>query len=200
MAKYRESGMPDEQTWNTFFHPTEIIQKIGIGEQVKTLLDIGCGYGTFLLPIAEIVSQKVIGIDIDDQILNICKDKIKGRTDEKILLVHGDISADATRKALEEYKDKIDYITLFNILHCEEPMALLKNAFDLLSDYGRIGVIHWKYEKTPRGPSMDIRPTPTMIIDWAAKTGFTLEKQVELPPYHYGLVFIKKPIVKTMDY
>jgi hypothetical protein len=31
-----------------------------------------------------------------------------------------------------------------------------------------------------------------MIINWALKTGFTLENQVELPPFHYGLVFIKK--------
>jgi len=31
-----------------------------------------------------------------------------------------------------------------------------------------------------------------MIIKWAENTGFTIERQVELPPYHYGLVFIKK--------
>lgn len=38
---------------------------------------------------------------------------------------------------------------------------------------------------------MDIRPTPQMIINWANETGFVLEKQVELPPYHFGLVFRK---------
>jgi hypothetical protein len=45
---------------------------------------------------------------------------------------------------------------------------------------------------TPRGPSMEIRPTPETIIGWATKTGLSLEKYVELPPYHFGLVFIKK--------
>jgi hypothetical protein len=39
---------------------------------------------------------------------------------------------------------------------------------------------------------MEIRPTPEVISELALKSGFVMEKQVELPPYHYGLVFIKK--------
>ncbi|MEY7999731.1 hypothetical protein AB8U03_05830 [Clostridium sp. Mt-5] len=38
---------------------------------------------------------------------------------------------------------------------------------------------------------MEIRPKPEMIINWAVKIGFKLEKQVELLPYHYGLIFKK---------
>lgn len=190
--KYRESGMPSEQMWDTFFNPIEILDKIGIDKQIKTLIDVGCGYGTFLLPIAEIVSSKVIGIDIDNEMIEICSNKINNHNPAKIELIHGDICADDTLKALKNYEGEIDYITLFNILHCEEPITLLKNAYDILNDYGRIGITHWKYEKTPRGPSMEIRPKPEMIIKWALKAGFTLEHQVELPPYHYGLVFIKK--------
>ena len=93
---------------------------------------------------------------------------------------------------MEKYKGEIDYITLFNILHCEEPTKLLKNIYDILNNFGKIGITHWKHEKTPRGPSMEIRPTPEMIVNWALKAGFTLEKQVDLPPYHYGLIFVKK--------
>jgi len=39
---------------------------------------------------------------------------------------------------------------------------------------------------------MEIRPKPEMIIKWALKAGLALDKHVDLPPYHYGLVFIKK--------
>ncbi|MDF2805053.1 MAG: hypothetical protein K0S61_4958 [Anaerocolumna sp.] len=28
--------------------------------------------------------------------------------------------------------------------------------------------------------------------EWASNAGFFLEKQVDLPPHHYGFVFIKK--------
>jgi len=190
--KYRESGMPSEQMWDTFFYPNEVLNKMGIDKQIRTLIDIGCGYGTFLLPIAERISTKVIGLDIDYEMIEVCRNKIKDCNTSKIELVQGDISIDNTIKELEKYKGEIDYITLFNILHCEEPTNLLKNIYDILNDNGRIGITHWKHEKTPRGPSMEIRPTPEMIIKWALKAGFTLENQVELPPYHYGLVFIKK--------
>ena len=190
--KYRESGMPSEEMWDTFFNPTEILDKMGIDKQIRTLIDVGCGYGTFLFPIAELVSEKVIGIDIDDEMIEACRNRINDCNMAKIELVHGDISTEDTIKALEKHKGEIDYITLFNILHCEEPINLLKNVYNILNIYGRIGITHWKYEKTPRGPSMEIRPKPEIIINWAVKIGFILERQVELPPYHYGLVFIKK--------
>lgn len=190
--QYRESGMPPEQMWDTFFNPIEILKLMDINKQIRILIDIGCGYGTFLLPISEIVSTKVVGIDIDGDMIEVCRDKIKELNMAKVDLVQGDISTDDTVKALEKYKGEIDYITLFNILHCEEPVNLLKNAYEILNDNGRIGIIHWKYENTPRGPSMEIRPKPEMIVNWAVKAGFILKKQVELPPYHYGLVFVKK--------
>ena len=189
--KYRESGMPDEQMWNTFFSPTEILTKINIDNQVKTLIDIGCGYGTFLLPMAKLVRKKVIGIDIDDEMINICRDKIKEHNIKIIGLIRGDISTNETLTELAAYKCDVDYISLFNILHCERPLDLLQSVYDILSKNGKIGVIHWKHEETPRGPSMEIRLKPEMIINWTTKIGFKLEKHVELPPYHYGLVFIK---------
>lgn len=189
--KYRESGMPSEGLWDTFFNPIEILKKMGIDKQTNTLIDVGCGYGTFLIPATTLISGKVVGIDIDEEMINICYKKIHDSNVSRVDLIHGDISTENTIKVLGNYKDKIDYITLFNILHCEEPLILLKKIYDILNDSGKIGVIHWKNEETPRGPSMDIRPKPEMIIDWAVKTGFVLEKQVDLPPYHFGLVFIK---------
>ena len=64
VMKYRESGMPSEQMWDTFFNPNEVLNKMGIDKQIRTLIDVGCGYGTFLLPIAERISTKVIGLDM----------------------------------------------------------------------------------------------------------------------------------------
>ncbi len=189
--KYRESGMPSEDLWNTFFTPTEVLKKLGIDNQIETLIDVGCGYGTFLIPATTLIRGKVVGIDIDKEMINICKDKINANNVSCVDLIHGDILTEDTMKLLRDYKDKIDYITLFNILHGEEPLTLLKTAYDALNDNGKIGVIHWKNEETPRGPSMEIRPKPEMIIDWAEKTGFVLENQVDLLPYHFGLVFIK---------
>lgn len=189
--KYRESGMPPEDLWDTFFTPAEILEKLGVDEKINTLVDVGCGYGTFLIPAAELVGGKVIGIDIDDDMIKACKDKIQDYNVPSVELIYGDITTDETMNFLSDYIGKIDYISLFNILHCEEPLLLLKKGYEILNDKGKIGVIHWKSEETPRGPSIEIRPKPEMIIHWALQAGFTLEQQLELPPYHFGLVFKK---------
>lgn len=190
--KYRESGMPSEDLWDTFFNPLEILNQMGIDKQIRTLIDVGCGYGTFLIPATVLISGKVVGIDIQEEMIEICKKKMHDHDISCVDLICGDISNEDTIKVLGKYKGEIDYITLFNILHCEEPMILLRRAYEIINDNGKIGVIHWKSGKTPRGPSMEIRPKPEIIVDWAIKTGFVLERQVELPPYHFGLVFIKK--------
>ena len=188
--KYRESGMPDEKMWDTFFNPLDVLDKMNINNEIEVLVDIGCGYGTFLISMAERV-KRAIGIDIDDNMISICKSKIEDNNIRNIDLLNGDISTAKTLNELEKYKGSVDYISLFNILHCEEPKELLENIFSLVKNNGKIGVIHWKYEDTPRGPSMDIRPRPDMIINWASNTGFKFEEKVDLPPYHYGLIFSK---------
>ena len=190
--KYRESGMPDEQLWDTFFNPQQILSEMCIDENTDVLIDIGCGFGTFLIPAANLVRGTVIGIDIENEMIKECNKKVQEQDIKNIELLCGDISSENITKALSKYKGKVNYITLFNIMHCEQPLDLLGNVYDIVNSNGKIGVIHWKYENTPRGPSMEIRPTPETIIGWATKTGLSLEKHVELPPYHFGLVFIKK--------
>ena len=189
--KYRESGMPSEELWESFFNPADILKQMSVDKNIRTLIDIGCGYGTFLLPANELIRRNVIGIDIDGKMIDICRNKLRDIDISNVHLIRGDISTKDTIEELKKYTTEIDYITLFNILHCEKPVDLLKSAYDILNKNGKIGVIHWKHEKTPRGPSLEIRPKPEAIIEWASKVGFTLKNQIDIPPYHFGLVFIK---------
>jgi SAM-dependent methyltransferase len=189
--KYRESGMPDEQLWNTFFNPEQILKQLGIDKKINTLIDIGCGYGTFLIPASRLIGGTAIGIDIEPQMIVSCKKKVHEQHLKNIVLLCGDISSSNVVKSLEQYEETIDYVTLFNILHCEQPLNLLRHVSRLLNHHGKVGVIHWKDEETPRGPSMDIRPTPEIISEWATKVGLSHKKYVELPPYHFGLIFTK---------
>ena len=85
----------------------------------------------------------------------------------------------------------VDYAMLFNILHLDEPVTLLREAYRNLEDGGLLGVIHWIYDgDTPRGPPLDVRPKPEQCQAWAEEAGFTtLRELIDLPPYHYGLLF-----------
>ena len=190
--KYRESGMPNEQMWETFFDPRKILSLMCIDESIDVLMDIGCGYGTFLIPAAKLVKGSAIGIHIENEMILECKKKVEIQDIKNIELLCGDISSECLKNVLVIYRGSVNYMTLFNILHCEEPQNLLENIYDLISNNGKIGVIHWNYANTPRGPSMEIRPTPKSIITWITKIGFSLLKEVDLPPYHFGLVFTKK--------
>ncbi len=187
--KYRESGMPANELWETFYDPLKILSLMEVNSKVNTFLDIGCGYGTFLFPAANIVNIKVIGIDIDAEMIQYCEEKSTSLNMKNVELITGDIDSPQITKALSE--NDIDYASLFNILHCEEPVKLLKSVYDILVPGGTAGVIHWKFEDTPRGPSMEIRPKPEQIIEWAKIAGFAVDKQIDLPPFHYGIILKK---------
>ncbi len=189
--RFRESGMPTEETWNNFFTLESVSSKLNIGSHINLLIDIGCGYGTFLFPMADKV-QQVLGIDIDQDVINLCKKRVREQRVSNIDLIYGDILTENTLRELEKYRGEIDYITLFNILHCDEAVALLETTYDLLNTNGQIGVLHWNYTDTPRGPSMEIRPKPETIVERAEAVGFRFVKQVDLPPYHYGLLLEKR--------
>lgn len=190
--KFRDSGMPDEQMWDAFFDPRKILCQMEVTAGIKTLIDIGCGYGTFIVPASKIIGGRAVGIDVDKEMIGVCEQKIITYGIRNAELICGDISEGATLKSLNKYKGDVDYITLFNILHCEYPQELLKTTYNLLNINGKVGVIHWIYGKTPRGPLMEIRPKPDTIVDWAEETGFTLTKKTDFPPYHFGLIFKKK--------
>ena len=83
----------------------------------------------------------------------------------------------------------VDYVLLFNILHAEDPVGLLSEAFRVLETGGLLGIMHWNHDPgTPRGPSMDIRPKPEQCARWAETAGFAiLAAHLDLPPYHYGI-------------
>lgn len=107
-------------------------------------------------------------------------------------LTHGAIvthTVDFTSTPLALAPGSVDYVMLYNILHAENPLALLQEANRLLAPHGRVGVMHWNPDPdTPRGPPMAIRPTPAQAVRWMRDTGFVVSEHIELPPYHCGYI------------
>jgi SAM-dependent methyltransferase len=62
--KARESGMPEESLWRTFFAPKDILRKMEL-PSTGDVIDIGCGYGTFSIPAAQVTCGTVYALDID---------------------------------------------------------------------------------------------------------------------------------------
>jgi len=192
--KTRESGMPDEQMWQGFFNPLATLEKLGLTSGVRNLVDFGCGYGTFSLTAARVISGMVHAIDIDPEMVESIRNKAKAQGIGNVKPVLRNFVGDGT--GLPE--QSVDYAMLFNILHAEDPNQLLNEAFRILLPGGVLAVIHWNYDPTtPRGPSMAIRPRPEQCCSWAQTAGFHLRPpgSIDLPPYHYGLVFERPPTI-----
>jgi ubiquinone/menaquinone biosynthesis C-methylase UbiE len=83
---------------------------------------------------------------------------------------------------------------LFNILHHESPLDFINEAYRILKQNGKVGIIHWRSDvDTPRGPDLSIRPKPSQILQWIDKSKFSIYKEpVVIEPYHYGLVITKR--------
>lgn len=189
--KTRESGMPDESMWSGFFSPHQTLVKLGLTSSCGDVVDFGCGYGTFTIPAAQIVRGTVHAIDVEADMVETTRRKTRETGLANVRVQQRDFVADGT--GLPD--TSIDYVMLFNILHCEQPEILLREAWRLLSPGGRLGIMHWNYDPTtPRGPSMNIRPRPEHCRNWAEWIGFKLAmpEMIDLPLYHYGWVMEKR--------
>ena len=172
--------------WQSFFDSEFILEELGLDRDCQAVVDFGCGYGTFSIPAARRIIGTVYGLDIESEMINACKTKVKETGLRNIICQQRDFISDGS--GLPD--NSADYVMLFNILHTENPLELLGEADRILVPGGRIGVIHWNYDSTtPRGPSMDIRPRPQQCQEWIKLAGFELVKpHINLPPYHYGIV------------
>jgi ubiquinone/menaquinone biosynthesis C-methylase UbiE len=187
--KIRESGMPDEKYWESFFDVQNIFSELQLNEKINDAAEFGSGYGTFTIPAAKIVKGKIHAFDIDEEMVSRLSQRVNEEKLSNIIIHQNDFMKEGTKLA----DDSVDYAMLFNILHTENPVGLLKEAFRILKANGTAGIIHWIYSAdTPRGPSMRIRPKPEQCIDWMEKAGFKRGISIiSLPPYHYGMIGIK---------
>jgi SAM-dependent methyltransferase len=184
--KTRESGMPEEELWETFFQPKSILEKLGLKPGTQFVVDFGCGYGTFSLPVAKMIEGRVVGLDIDPDMVAFCAEKARANGIGNTTFEVRDFVAEGTEFA----GGTADYVMLFNILHAERPDGLLREAHRILAPGGMLAVIHWNYDPaTPRGPSTNIRPRPEDCRRWMEENSFSVPGAIiELPPWHYGLI------------
>ncbi len=180
--------MPKEEEWNKFFDPTKTLKLLGLSSSINDVADFGCGYGTFTIPAAQIISGKIYAFDIEPEMIDIVKQKAMTLNLSNVVA----IVCDFLKEGSGLTSVSVDYVFLFNILHLEKPESLLSEAYRILKPSGKVGIIHWNYDSTtPRGPPMIIRPRPEQIRQWAESVGFVFEKQLDLKPYHYGFVLKK---------
>lgn len=188
--KVRDSGMPDEKMWSSFFDVNTILKELLINDATDNLVEIGCGYGTFTLPAAKLISGKLYAFDIEREMIEYVQRKKIVEKIDNLILEKRDVIAQTT--GLKE--NSVEYVMLFNIVHHHTPNDFFEECHRILKPKGRIGIMHWRSDiETPRGPDLSIRPQPDQIMEWIDSTNFQIDKEpFILEPYHFGLVLSKK--------
>jgi SAM-dependent methyltransferase len=184
--KVRDSGMPDEAMWARFFDARQILTELDFTTEEADVVDFGCGYGTFTVAAATLTRGAVYAVDIDAGMIAATAAKAASLDLDNVTTLELDFVAEGT--GLPDAST--DYAMLFNILHAENPVALLREALRVLRPGGKVAVIHWAHDATtPRGPDLSIRPRPEQCRAWVQQAGFELVMPtIALPPHHYGLL------------
>ena len=114
----------------------------GYIDQGQTVLDIGCGPGTFTIAMAKMVGEngKVIAVDVQDEMLQTVRRKAaKDGLDSRII----------THKSGPDgivISEKVDFALAFYMVHeVPDAQALLNEIFNLLKPKGKLLIVE------PRG-------------------------------------------------
>jgi ubiquinone/menaquinone biosynthesis C-methylase UbiE len=113
--KARESGMPDEATWASFFDPPVVLDKLALSPGCQLVVEFGCGYGTFTIPAAKQVQGTLFALDIDPAMIDLTRERAETAGLKNVRLEVRDFMVEGT--GLPD--DSVDYAMLFNILHAE---------------------------------------------------------------------------------
>ncbi|MBK2957951.1 class I SAM-dependent methyltransferase [Enterobacter hormaechei] len=188
------TGMPDRNWWHALWPDPDGVIKVLDIKPGMTVVDLGCGYGYFTAAIARRVEPgRVVGFDLDPEMLEQAQAACEGMANCNWL--PGD--------AMELSRllgAPADYVLIANTFHgVPDKTALAREVAMALKPGGRFAVVNWhplpREETTvldqPRGPSTELRMSPEQTRAIVEPAGFTLETLIELPPYHYGAIFVR---------
>lgn len=180
--------MPDEVYWESLFDVSLILDRLGVDTKVRDVAELGCGYGTFTLPVARRIAGTVHTFDIEPSM--IVRTEVRA-AQEKLTNVRASLR-DVLAHGFGLLAESCDAALLFNILHFPERDELIRAAAQVLRPGGRVLAIHWRSDiGTPRGPPLHLRPKPADTATWACRTGLRVLATPELPPWHFGVVLAK---------
>lgn len=182
--KVRDSGMPEQEYWESLFDVPGVLDALAVDERIEHAVEVGCGYGTFTIPVARRIRGELHAFDIEPAMVATTRDRAAAAGIANLRLGERDVLAEGFGLAAKS----ADAVLLFNILHAENPVAMLRASAELIRPGGRVLAIHWRSDiATPRGPELRIRPRPEQIATWGCSVGLEPEPARLLPPWHFGI-------------
>jgi SAM-dependent methyltransferase len=193
---FEGTEMPTAGWWEALWpDPAIVLAAVGMTTGMD-VIDLCSGDGWFTLQIAKI-ARHVVAVDIDGDLLDVARYRLTESGVSNYDLVEGDayeLASLAPRPA--------DFVFLANAFHGVPDRPRLARAVrEALQPNGRFAIVNWhqrpREETTilgePRGPKTELRISPEQTIESVEAGGLKLLRQIEVPPYHYGVIFQRSP-------
>ena len=105
------AGLLDSKFRKLFHNPNKILKPYIKKDMIA--LDVGCGPGVFSIEMAKLMegTGKVISVDMQDGMLEIIKNKIKGESYENNIVLHK-----CTQDSIS-LKEHVDFVLMFYMVH-----------------------------------------------------------------------------------
>ena len=190
--RFQNTAQPDRDWWEQLWSdPEAVVDRLGV-EADDRAVDVCSGDGLFTVALAERTDSPVYAVDLDDDLLA----AVSERAAERGLAVET-IDADA-RELDDALPTPADFALLGNTFHgVADQQAFAETVREVLTEDGRFAVVNWRdYPRTEttvlgeeRGPPTARRMTAEETVETCVAAGFELDAVIDLPPYHYGVVF-----------
>jgi ubiquinone/menaquinone biosynthesis C-methylase UbiE len=191
-AFFEGTEMPTAGWWPALWpDPAGVLEAAGLRPNMD-VIDLCCGDGWFTAAIAK-VARHVIAIDIDRNILDVARSHLCEAGVSNCEVVEGDVYELATLAS-----QPVDFVFMANAFHgVPDPLRLSQAVRGRLKPGGRFVIVNWhqrpREETTvlgePRGPKTGLRVSPQQTVKAVEPGGLKFTEFVELPPYHYAVVF-----------
>jgi len=186
--------MPTAGWWEALWpDPAGVLAKVGLKPRMD-VIDLCSGDGWFTLPIARI-ARHVAAIDIDPAMLDLARVRLRETGVANCDFVAGD-AYDLARL----WPKPVDFVFMANAFHgVPDPARLARAVKATLKPDGRFAIVNWHARPRqetpvlgePRGPKTASRLTPERAIKAVELDGLKFSTLVNVPPYHYGIIFTR---------
>ena len=173
-----------------FADPQAIVDQLEIGPGM-VVADFGCGAGFFSLPIAKKVGEegKVFALDVLSDKLESVESQAKTLNLTNIVTQRVNLEAPGGSKLEAE---SADWVIMKDILFQNKGKdKILEEAKRILKKGGQVLIIEWNKEDTNIGPEKELRVFKETLVDLARKNDWTMNKEIEVGTFHYGLILKK---------
>jgi len=176
---------------NKFENPVRLLEldpyntliKSGFAENM-ILCDIGAGSGIFTFPAAQISSNDIYALEIEDDMVELLKSKKQNQNFSNLKILKVDSSK------LPLCDDTCDLAIMVTVLHeISDKEQMIREMKRILKKNGRFLIIEFKKQKTPMGPPVDNRISAEDVENICKNIGFKIVSRFELGENFYGLVF-----------